>query len=222
MKKTIVLAFSLLMSLPLLFNSCSNAPQSETTHSDTAKTKDTIVLVKTDTSAIATVTKAENPPPPSPTINLIRPVIIEEQPEEAPPPYDEITGYAGPKTQEAEGPYDYPETVGIGPDPDSKIYTIVDQMPEMYMLKEFLYENITYPEGARDLGYQGVVKIGFVVDLNGKVKDVGVTNTSGNIELDKEAMRVIKKTSGRWKPGRVNGKAVNTQMTLPITFQIDE
>ena len=90
------------------------------------------------------------------------------------------------------------------------------------MLKEFLYENMIYPEGPRDMGIQGEVKVGFVVDNNGRIKDVRTIKTSGNSELDKEAMRVIKKTSGKWKPGKINGKAVNTQMTLPITFQIDE
>lgn len=212
--------------MSLFYSSCSNAPKTETTLSDTAKTKDTIALIKTDTSANAAVSKTENPPPPPPTFIEISAVRTEDYPDEIPPPIDEMETYSATITQAAEAPYGDPygnqNAQAIEPGPDSKIYTVVDQMPEMNMLKEFLIENITYPEGARDMGYQGVVKIGFVVDLNGNVKDVRVTNTSGNIELDKEAMRVIKKTSGRWKPGRINGKAVNTQMTLPITFQLEE
>lgn len=221
MKKRHSFTVILLMFLPFYISSCSNAPQSETTHSDTAKTKDTIALSKTDTSATAAVTKAINPPPP-PRFVEMRAVRIDDYDEEPPPLIDEITEYAEVKPPQGEEPYNYPDPTGIEPDADSKIYTVVDQMPEMYMLNEFIYENIIYPEVPREMGIQGVVKIEFVVDVNGRVTNSRIIKTSGNPELDNEAMRVIRKTSGRWKPGKINGKAVKTQMSLPITFQIDE
>jgi outer membrane biosynthesis protein TonB len=46
--------------------------------------------------------------------------------------------------------------------------------------------------------------------------------TSGYSELDAEAIRVIKKTSGLWTPGRFKGKITKMDITLPITFKIDE
>jgi hypothetical protein len=36
--------------------------------------------------------------------------------------------------------------------------------------------------------------------------------------LDKEALRVVKLTSGKWKPGWQNGKAVPVQFLLPVAF----
>ena len=35
---------------------------------------------------------------------------------------------------------------------------------------------------------------------------------------DEEAVRVIKLTSGKWKPGKQNGKTVQVLMTIPIKF----
>lgn len=206
------------MCLPFYISSCSNANKTETTLSDTAKTKDTIALIKTDTAAIASVSKTENPLPPPPTILEMRAVRKKDYPDETPPPYEDerLNSDLMIPTASDRDPQ------AIGPDPDSKIHTIVDQMPEMHMLTEFLYENLIYPVGPRDMGIQGVVKIGFVVDVNGRVTNNRIIKTSGNPELDQEAMRVIRLTSGKWKPGKINGKFVKTQMTLPITFQIDE
>jgi protein TonB len=218
MKKRPSFTVILVMCLPFYISSCSNAPKTETTLSDTAKNKDTIALVKNDTATIASVAKTENPPPPPPTILEMRAVRKEDYPDETPPPYEDERFNSDPMIPTASDP----GPVGIGPDSDSKIHTVVDQMPEMHMLTEFLYENLIYPVGPRDMGIQGVVKIGFVVDINGRVSNNRIIKTSGNPELDQEAMRVIRLTSGKWKPGKINGKSVKTQMTLPITFQIDE
>ncbi|MFM6983755.1 MAG: energy transducer TonB [Chitinophagaceae bacterium] len=216
MKKTIVFSPALLVCAMLVNSNCSNAPKTETTAIDTTKKSDTSAIVVQDTATKTSLSQTKFTPPPPPRVVDIPTIREMELDEETPPIYETNIN---PNYQTNED-----LTTGEGPVPEmeSKIFTVVDQMPEMYMFKEFLTENITYPEGAKDIGYQGVVTIGYVVDDYGRVQNVKVTKTSGNNELDMEAVRVIRKTSGRWKPGKINGKAVKTQMTVPITFKLEE
>ena len=60
-------------------------------------------------------------------------------------------------------------------------------------------KRLRYPKKCREAGVEGRTIITFVVKKNGKVKNFEVTRSSGNEQLDKEAMRVIKKMP-KWKP----------------------
>ena len=62
----------------------------------------------------------------------------------------------------------------------------------------------------------------FIVDKYGYVKDVRILKSSGLAEMDAEIIKTISKTSGKWKPGKIKSKAVNTRMTLPIIIELDE
>jgi protein TonB len=110
-------------------------------------------------------------------------------------------------------------------DPD-KLYQVVDQQAEFIggqaALTQFLEENLNYPEGPKSLGIAGVVQVYFVVSIDGKVADVSVLNSSGDKELDAEAIRVVRKCSNRFKPAKVAGKSVKAPCRIPITFEIDE
>ena len=100
---------------------------------------------------------------------------------------------------------------------------VAEQMPEfpggMPALIEYLQKEMRYPKKCREAGIEGRTIITFVVKKNGKVKDLEVARSSGDELLDKEAMRVIKKMP-KWKPGMNDGKNVNVQFTLPITFKL--
>ena len=100
---------------------------------------------------------------------------------------------------------------------------VAEQMPEfpggMSALMEFLKNEIHYPKKCRVAGVEGRAIIKFVVKKNGKIKKIEVARSSGDEQLDKEAMRVIKKMP-KWKPGMHDGKNVNTQFTLPISFKL--
>lgn len=219
MKKTIAFSPFLLVCAMLLNSNCSNSPKTENTAKDTTIKTDT--LAKLDTTSKVSVTQNETPPPP-PQLETrfieMRAVEIIDDDMDPPPimdanvnPYSQTNG--DPIVADATGPI---------PEMDTKIYAVVDQKPEMYMLREFLFDNMIYPETAMKAGIQGVSTIGFVVNESGMLSNIKVVNSSGNNELDNEAIRVIRKTNGRWKPGRINGNAVKSQMSIPITFEIDE
>ncbi len=104
-----------------------------------------------------------------------------------------------------------------------EIYQEVDQIPEpeggIQELMRHVMQNITYPATARESGIEGKVYVQFVVDKNGKITNVQAVKGIGG-GCDEEAVRVV--SSGpKFNPGIKDGKPVNTQMILPVTFKLD-
>ena len=100
---------------------------------------------------------------------------------------------------------------------------VAEQMPEypggMPALMKYLQNEIRYPKKCREAGVEGRTIIKFVVKKNGKIKKIEVARSSGNKQLDKEAMRVIKKMP-KWTPGKHEDKNVNVMFALPISFKL--
>ena len=89
-------------------------------------------------------------------------------------------------------------------------------------LTEYLRNQLVYPEDARAQGVEGTIFVDFVVLSNGRVKEVYVMETPGEVinrSLREEAVRVIEDMPN-WVPGRQNGEAVDVRYSLPITFRI--
>ena len=107
---------------------------------------------------------------------------------------------------------------------DTDTLIVVEQMPEFFggntALKDFLQENIKYPEEAHKLKIEGNVYVSFIIDKEGAVSDIKILR-GVNPYLDKEAIRVVK-LMPKWKSGKQNGKSVNVQYNLPIRFSIDK
>lgn len=116
-----------------------------------------------------------------------------------------------------------PEPKPVTP-PQEVIYEIVEEEAEFpggkKAMLNYLAENLKYPESAIELGVQGRCYVKFVVSAKGQVYNVkvlkGVTDCPG---CDKEVVRVIK-TMPKWKPGRVNGKDVDSYYRLPVTVNL--
>lgn len=85
-------------------------------------------------------------------------------------------------------------------------------------LFEYLSKNLKYPELAKSTGISGKVFIQFVVDKNGKIKDVQVLQGINPL-LDKEALRVVEAMPD-WKAGKQHGKHVSVIYNLPISFKL--
>jgi TonB family protein len=89
-------------------------------------------------------------------------------------------------------------------------------------LRAYLKNNLKYPVEAQENGYEGTVFVDFVIDANGKVRNVTASDVIGeNIDASfkEESVRVVSAMPG-WKAGRQNGKAVDTSFSLPITFEM--
>ncbi len=85
-------------------------------------------------------------------------------------------------------------------------------------LDNFLSQKIVYPEYAKQNCISGTIKVGFVVDENGKVINPKVIQGLG-IDLDDEALRVVKLTSGKWVIP-INYQPLN--IVLPVRFEADQ
>ena len=85
-------------------------------------------------------------------------------------------------------------------------------------LYKYIAENIKYPEQAKADGIEGRVMVRFVVMDNGDVVNVEVAKGIGG-GCDEEAVRVVK-AMPKWKPAIHEGKPVNVQYVLPLTFKL--
>lgn len=83
---------------------------------------------------------------------------------------------------------------------------------------EFLKTHIRYPERAKQMGIEGTVYIGFVVDEYGNIRFAKVARGIGG-GCDEEALRVVNKMP-RWIPGRQAGHPVKVSLSLPVSYSL--
>jgi TonB family protein len=108
----------------------------------------------------------------------------------------------------------------------NKIYTNTDRKAEfkggVNALIEFFSENLVYPADAKKAGIQGKVMLKFIVELDGSVSNIKIVEgPMKHVSLEKEAVRVLMKSSGKWVPGSLNGKAVRSICQIPIDFSLE-
>lgn len=105
---------------------------------------------------------------------------------------------------------------------EDQVFDAVEQAPQFpggeEALLKFVADNIRYPALAIENGDQGTVVVRFVVTHTGDVGKVVIARGK-TPELDKEAVRVVKKLP-KFTPGKQNGHAVNVWYTLPIRFKL--
>ena len=85
-------------------------------------------------------------------------------------------------------------------------------------LNTFLSQKIVYPEYSRQNCISGIIKVSFSLDKNGSVIDPKVADGLG-IDLDDEALRVIKLTSGKWI---MPAKYDEVTIIVPIRFKASQ
>ncbi len=87
-------------------------------------------------------------------------------------------------------------------------------------MMQFIIDNIDYPEGAKDKGIQGVVKIKFTVNADGTVRDVSLMNKEMlGYGCEREAIEIVENMPN-WSPGILNGKPVMVYYNLPVRFKL--
>ena len=101
---------------------------------------------------------------------------------------------------------------------DAGIYLNAEKMPAIKGGMAAIGKKIRYPKIAKEMGIQGVVYVGFIVDEYGKVKEPKVLRSLA-VPLDKEAIRVIEEDI-KFTPGYHQGNAVPVRMVLPIRFRM--
>lgn len=89
-------------------------------------------------------------------------------------------------------------------------------------LLNFVFENVKYPQEAKEKGVQGTVYTSFTVSAKGKIADIKVLRDPGE-GIGEEAKRVIElmnEMDESWTPAYKDDKAVATEMVMPIKFDL--
>lgn len=157
------------------------------------------------------------PPPPSPEIQEIEDDSEEEETEVKANDVDEkktVTVTAVP-TDDGDGEPD----IKI----DNNIYTDVDIQGEFKggedKLLEFVRTQFRMPPAAVELGISGIIFIQFVVEKDGTIsnmKAIAPPERQLGYGLEQECMRVVKMTSGKWKPAQKAGVKVRNYYRFPM------
>lgn len=112
----------------------------------------------------------------------------------------------------------------FGLEDESDIFISVDEFPEYPggpdAMNDYLINKIFYPREALVDRAEGTVIVSFIVNTNGSI---GKTKVIKGIHksLDKIAADAVKGMP-LWKAGKIQGKAVRTQVNLPIRFMLPE
>ena len=93
----------------------------------------------------------------------------------------------------------------------------LDQMPTPVGGIAAIAQNVVYPQSAKENKIEGKVIIKTVIDTKGNVVSTSVEKGL-DAECDKAAEAAIKKT--KFNPGMKNGKAVESEVTIPIMFKL--
>lgn len=101
----------------------------------------------------------------------------------------------------------------------------VEEMPtfmggDLSTFRDWVMQNIRYPEEARKKGIEGNVVVNFCVGKDGYIKENRITVLeSPDKLLSDEVIRVLK-SSPQWTPGKQKGNPVVVQFTLPVGFKV--
>ena len=91
---------------------------------------------------------------------------------------------------------------------------------DIMVFRAWLMQNIYYPSDAKENMVQGEVMVTFVVDQNGKIKDVRLIK-SLYPSIDQEVVKVVQK-SPYWSPALMDNKPVKQIFSLPVKFQFEK
>jgi|GEM_PF-5299477 len=103
-------------------------------------------------------------------------------------------------------------------------HTVVEQMPTFpggnTALISYVNNEMNYPKDCMKNKIDGRVSLNFLVTSQGDIRNVIIVRSSGNRQLDNEALRIVKQMP-KWNPGKQDGKAVPVSYALPIVFKLN-
>ena len=107
---------------------------------------------------------------------------------------------------------------------ENGVYANVDVQPQfpggtMAMLV-FMQNNFNYPEKAREAKVEGRTLVSFLVSESGSLSDFRIERSSGNDDLDNEALRMLK-TMPDWAPAAVDHKPVKARYQVPVNARLN-
>jgi TonB family protein len=91
----------------------------------------------------------------------------------------------------------------------------------MDSLSIYLNQNLNYPEEVdKSQEIEGTVNVIFTITTEGEASKIQIENSLGEA-FDEECKRLISNMP-RWEPAIRNGKAVDSKVSLQLSFKIDQ
>lgn len=105
---------------------------------------------------------------------------------------------------------------------DNTIYESADHMPTFpggaKALRQFIDDNLQYPEEALADSIQGTIQVSFVVEKDGRATAFEVIDEH-HPALEAEAVRVLQ-LMPKWNPATHNGVRVRVEYVVPVKFKL--
>jgi protein TonB len=180
-------------------------------------TKEDVIVVVDEIPPLIIEKKVVPPPPQAKKIVDVIKIVEDEVEieEEEIASVQDMSDYA--EVEEVEGFYVEEEIE------EEQIFDVAEEQPEfpggMKKLMEFLSKNIKYPRISRDNGSQGRAIVRYTINTDGSIQDTEVIKSSGDIYLDKEAVRLVE-IMPKWTPAKQSGKPVRVKYVLPVSFRL--
>ena len=86
-------------------------------------------------------------------------------------------------------------------------------------MDKFIAENLHYPEIAKENGVEGIVAVGFIVNVDGSLKNIKVVKFI-DPDLEKEAVRVVT-IMPAWIPAEKEGTPIEAPSQVDIPFLLE-
>lgn len=102
---------------------------------------------------------------------------------------------------------------------NNEFLTVVEEMPELIGVLASIQSKVVYPEIAKRAGIEGRVIVQLIVNEKGEVEDPKITRGIGG-GCDEAALAAVREA--KFTPGKQNGKAVRTQISIPIVFRLND
>jgi TonB family protein len=97
--------------------------------------------------------------------------------------------------------------------------TLVHKTGKKAPIYDYIQRRLDYPPDALFHNDEGVVVVRFIVEPTGEVSHLRVDNSVSPI-LDQCVMDLIQMTSGKWLPGKVNGRPTAMESKVVVNFDI--
>ncbi|HLP55147.1 MAG TPA: energy transducer TonB [Fluviicola sp.] len=125
-----------------------------------------------------------------------------------------------------------PDPEPLGPPPPEKmqedpntVYEYAEQPAEFpggkAAMQQYLETHVVLPDSVVNGKIAGKCYVRFIVEKDGSLSEIKIARGVKDCpECDKEAIRVVK-SMPKWKPGKMNGKAVRLRTVIQIVFKPD-
>jgi len=112
------------------------------------------------------------------------------------------------------------QSAAIDPVEKEDLYIQAEPQDGYPALYTYLNTHLIYPAESIKDSIQGIQTVSFIIDEQGNPGKIQVKQSLGE-SFEKEARRVIENMP-RWKPASLNGKPLASQVSIPLTFQLQK